>query len=126
MNDIISTVSEDLSSEFSSIFDSAKLFIEQVLRDGFNRWKPSKEAVERYPFLADKNAFVNFYISCFGYEPTREGSDFIFDVQKFRARKYPENFQQVLEYGDEYVPPLPHIQPLVEFIDEKVNLVYEG
>lgn len=114
-----------------SLYDSA---LEGIKGDLVNRlmfrmssWQPEPSALERYPFFANLSKFLVDYTTCFKLVTSSpKGVSLVFDAGEAKAKGLPLNILSVVEYGDEYVPPFPHIRNIPEFVSTAFKKVKQG
>lgn len=109
-----------LISSFSQAFQDAwkerassvrEEFIEimkSILSSRIESWSVSQSALERYPFLSDKSAFVVAYVECFEVIVRGTTFEFVINAEKAVQKGFPENIDKILEYGEVDLEALPH------------------
>ena len=86
-------------------------------------WSPEPEVLVRYPFFKDRNKLLSDYQEVLSIKETKGVVSLVVDVNLLKRKGLPENLPSLLEYGNEQVPPLPHIRPVLISSRSPISLV---
>ena len=117
---------EALKTFYLSAFGDLKVAIIDVLKLHMGTWEPTTEALERYPFMVNVAKFIDDYTSCFGFAVTDTGLVFGINADELKSRGLPKNISSIVEYGDDVVPPFPHMRAIPNLMDKVVSKVSQG
>jgi len=70
----------------------------------------TEEMTVIYPFLKDKAKTFRDYIACLKVERQGEYIALVIDLKRLKELDYPENLADILEYGNQTLPPCQHIR----------------
>ena len=111
-----------LQKAYQNLIEKIKAQIGKALQSQLNSWQPSPSVIASYPFLADKTTLVTNYLYCLDILDEGKG-EFSLAINKksLEEKHLPLNLHKLLEYGNQDIPPLPHIRPVLSGIKEEIN-----
>lgn len=82
-----------------------------VLRDKMRAWDPPPSVLERYPFLANREKFLQDYASCMQIAIDSSGAArLVLDPVRMTSLGISNNLIAALEYGDRDIPVMEHLR----------------
>ena len=117
----------NVKSVYTAMAIEIKKQIKEQLQFRLNNWTPSSKVLEVYPFFKNINKLISDYDDCLVVLSNKE--DFIsvaIDVGKLKEKGLPENLRELLEYGNNLIPPFPHIRTVLHTVRTVVNKELEG
>lgn len=120
-----SIVQEDKVALQKAYKDLAEKICNQIgkaLRQQLNAWQVPANVLSSYAFLADKASLVSNYIDSLDVLSDGNGNiSLAMNRNTLEEKGLPSNIHKLLEYGNESIPPLPHIRPILFKINNQVN-----
>jgi len=76
------------------------------------------EVVQAYPFFQDKTQLLIGYKDAIIVRYEENSVSVEIDKNVLKRHNLPENLYQLLEFGNELIPPLPHIRPVIYAVNQ--------
>ena len=110
-----------LQEAYHTLTEKIKDQIGQALLSQLNNWQIPSNVMASYPFFGNKPKLVSIYLECLDVLDDGKGNiSLAMNKKMLKEKKLPGNLHKLLEYGNQDIPPLPHIRPVLFKIKEQV------
>lgn len=115
-----------LSSSYQKLVEDVKNKMIEQVSFRLRAWHPDPEVLSLYPFFANIHQVISDYKECLDVVVEGEYISLVVDTDLLAMKGLPVNLSNLLEYGNQFIPPFPHIRTTLQTLRAPISSVVES